>query len=50
MIVNLVCVISNHHCVIFVNPIEFMHAIITMYDMQVNITVKTFTYVIFYVV
>ena len=26
MIENLVCIISNHHCVIFIIPIEFLHS------------------------
>ena len=50
MIVNLVCIINNLHGVIFVTPIEFIHSIITMYDMYVNITVRTFIYVILYVI
>ena len=33
MIVNLACIISNHHCVRFVIPIEFIRSIITMYHM-----------------
>ena len=50
IIVNLACIISNHHCALFVIPIESMHSIITMYDMYVNVTVITFIYVIFYVI
>ena len=33
MIVNLVCIINSHHCAIFIISIEFIHSVITMYDM-----------------
>ena len=42
MIVNLVCIFFSHHCVICFIPNVFMNSIITMYDLEVNVTVNTF--------
>ena len=50
MIVNLVCIIHDHHCAIFVIPIEFMHSIIAMHDMQVNVAVKIVKKEVIYVI
>ena len=49
MIVNLISIISSHHCVIFFIPIECIY-LITMYDMQGSVPVKMHVYVILHVI